>query len=68
MGAVALESAEQIDDSVMVIPMREWEVHKAKVELMVSVLAAVVGSLQATPFGGMIPPDVAEQISKVADL
>jgi hypothetical protein len=62
VGAVATEQ------EVVTIPLDEWRIHRAKVELMVSVLAAVVGSLQATPFGGMIPPDVAEQIQKVAAL
>jgi len=61
MGAVT-------EDSTITIPLAEWEIHRAKVELMVSVLAAVVGSLQATPFGAMIPPDVAAQIQKVASL
>jgi hypothetical protein len=64
MGAVETQQ----EYVTIIVPRDDWVRLSTKVSLMVEVLASICGSLQMTPFGGMIPPETVEQIQRVNEL
>jgi len=53
---------------VVVVSPEEWEKHRQRVELCITMLAAVMSALAASPFGGMIGPDIRKEIERVNNL
>lgn len=64
-----MRAADMVEQEVTIlVPRKEWEAHKQRVELLITTLGAVLNALAASPFGGMIGPDIRREIERVCNL
>jgi hypothetical protein len=63
---ILVEKNEGVQEAVIVIPLDEWNSHKARVEQLVALLNGVIRGLAGNPLMlSMLPPDIVAEMQKV---